>query len=73
MPPREAFESPEAFAQTGCHELGHNAAVRIMPHGCCSWLVLLALAMRHIGIIRAFRDRQAVGHPAGIGRIGFLA
>jgi hypothetical protein len=44
-----------------------------MPHGCCSWLVLLALAMRHIGIIRAFRDRQAVGHPAGIGRIGFLA
>ena len=26
MPPREAFESPEAFAQTGCHELGHWAA-----------------------------------------------
>ena len=26
MPPREAFESPEAFAQTACHELGHYAA-----------------------------------------------
>jgi len=26
MPPREVFESPEAFAQTGCHELGHWAA-----------------------------------------------
>jgi antirestriction protein ArdC len=26
MPPREAFESPQAFAQVGCHELGHWAA-----------------------------------------------
>ena len=26
MPPREAFESPQAFAGTGCHELGHWAA-----------------------------------------------
>ena len=26
MPPREAFESPEAFAQTAAHEMGHYAA-----------------------------------------------
>ena len=26
MPPREAFESPQALAQTGCHEMGHWAA-----------------------------------------------
>jgi antirestriction protein ArdC len=26
MPPRESFESQEAFAQTACHELGHYAA-----------------------------------------------
>ena len=26
MPPRESFESPEAFAQTCCHELSHWAA-----------------------------------------------
>jgi antirestriction protein ArdC len=26
MPPREAFESPESFAQTASHELGHWSA-----------------------------------------------
>lgn len=28
MPPRESFESADAFAQTACHELGHYAANR---------------------------------------------
>jgi antirestriction protein ArdC len=33
MPPRVAFKSPQGWASTILHELGHNAATRIMPHG----------------------------------------
>jgi antirestriction protein ArdC len=33
MPPKEAFAEPSKFYATNFHELGHNAASRIMPHG----------------------------------------
>ena len=33
LPPPQAFHSMEAYFSTRCHELGHNAVTRIMPHG----------------------------------------
>ena len=33
LPNPSAFHSIEAYFSTRCHELGHNAATRIMPHG----------------------------------------
>jgi antirestriction protein ArdC len=31
MPPKEAFAEASSFYATNLHELGHNAAIRIMP------------------------------------------
>jgi antirestriction protein ArdC len=53
LPPREAFiGSPtstpaEAYYSTILHELTHNAAIRIMPHGLRWRPVVRASAMRH--------------------------
>ncbi|MDA2925424.1 hypothetical protein MYX65_12400 [Acidobacteria bacterium AH-259-L09] len=33
MPPAELFQSSEEYYSTLFHELTHNAATRIMPHG----------------------------------------
>ena len=33
VPPPSAFFEPINFHRTVCHELGHNAVIRIMPHG----------------------------------------
>ncbi len=33
LPNPSAFHSIEAYFSTRCHELGHNAVTRIMPHG----------------------------------------
>jgi antirestriction protein ArdC len=62
MPPREAFiGSPtstpaEAYYSTILHELTHNAATRIMPHGLCWRLVFRVSAMRGFGIIKGIGD-----------------
>ena len=62
LPPREAFiGSPtstpaEAYYSTLLHELTHNAATRIMPHGLCWRLVFRASAMRGFGIIKGIGD-----------------
>ena len=62
LPPRQAFTGTatstpaEAYYSTLLHELTHNAATRIMPHGLCWRLVFRASAMRGFGIIKGIGD-----------------
>jgi antirestriction protein ArdC len=65
MPPFAAFSSPTSFYNTSLHELAHNAAIRIMPHGLRWRSVSLVSAMRLFGIIRALPGRQAGYRRAG--------
>lgn len=39
MPPQVAFATPEHWSTTILHELGHNAAPRIMPRGRCGYVL----------------------------------
>lgn len=55
LPSPQAFHSIEAYFSTRCHEFGHNAVTRTMPHGVGQDLVSQPFAMRHFGIIRALR------------------
>jgi len=78
MPPMAAFRgSPsstptQAYAATLLHELVHNAAIRIMPHGLRWRLVFRASAMRLFGIIRALPGTRGADRRAGTGSTGWL-
>jgi antirestriction protein ArdC len=47
VPPPQAYFEPINWHRTALHELGHNAATGIMPHGLRWELVSEASAMRH--------------------------
>ena len=51
VPPPSSFFEPINFHRTVCHELGHNAERRIMPHGCRRNLRLYRGATCWLGII----------------------
>ncbi|MCK1504528.1 ArdC-like ssDNA-binding domain-containing protein, partial [Bradyrhizobium sp. 18] len=55
VPPPAAYFEPINWHRTAFHELGHNAAIQIMPHGLCWRLDIPVLAMRLFGIIRALQ------------------
>ena len=60
MPPFAAFKTTEGYYATGLHELGHNAAVRIMPRAHPRPAMLRGQATRQFGIIRGLPGRRAV-------------
>ncbi|MEO7467308.1 MAG: ArdC-like ssDNA-binding domain-containing protein, partial [Sphingobium limneticum] len=64
VPRPEHFHEPINWYRTALHELGHNAAIRIMPHGSRWKSVFPASAMRLFGIIRALRGTRGVGRRA---------
>jgi antirestriction protein ArdC len=72
MPPHAAFTTAEGYCGTLVHELSHNAAIRIMPHGLRWRLVFLASAMRLFGIIRVLPGTRGVDRRAGTGSTGWL-
>ncbi|WP_247372941.1 ArdC-like ssDNA-binding domain-containing protein, partial [Bradyrhizobium sp. 18] len=55
VPPPQAYFEPINWHRTALHELAHNAAIQIMPHGLCWRLDIPVLAMRLFGIIRALQ------------------
>ena len=65
VPPPSAYFEPVNWHRTVCHELGHNAVIRIMPHGRGERLVCWASTMRLLGIIRALPGRRATDRRAG--------
>ncbi|WP_457355092.1 ArdC family protein [Sphingomonas sp. UYP23] len=73
VPPQPVFHDQINFYRTVLHELTHNAAIRIMPHGLCWRLDSPALAMRLFGIIRALPRTRAGYHQAGTGLTAWLA
>jgi antirestriction protein ArdC len=68
MPFFETFRDAESYYATLAHELTHNAALGIMPHGRCGRALLHASAMRRFGIIRALPDRRATDRRVGSDR-----
>ena len=72
LPPKDAFKNATNFYAIALHELGHNAAIRIMPHGLRWRLVSLASAMRLFGIIRALPRTRGACRRAGTGPTGWL-
>jgi len=73
LPRFEAFKSAAHFYGVAFHELGHNAVIRIMPHGRCERWTCWPPAMRQFGIIRAPPGMRAVGRPVGSDPDGPLA
>lgn len=71
LPHRETFfgsetsSAEESYYSTLFHELTHNAAIWIMPHGFRLRLCSLALAMRLFGIIRALPGMRGVDRLDG--------
>ena len=72
IPEREQFKTADRFYSTALHELGHNAAIRIMPHGLRWRPDSPALAMRLFGIIRALPGTRGVDRRAGTGPTAWL-
>lgn len=67
LPPQQTFHDQVNYYRTALHELGHNAATRIMPHGLVRRLVFRASVVRRFGIIRAFPRTRGADHLAGSG------
>ena len=67
VPRPDAYFEPVNWHRTALHELGHNAAIRIMPHGIGWRSVCLASAMRLFGIIRALPGTRGADRRAGSG------
>ncbi|QUT04342.1 DUF1738 domain-containing protein [Sphingobium phenoxybenzoativorans] len=72
VPRRQLFGAPIDYYRTVLHELGHNAAIRIMPHGVCWRLVFRASAMRRFGIIRGLPRTRGACRRGGTGLTGWL-
>jgi antirestriction protein ArdC len=72
VPPPQAYFEPINWHRTALHELGHNAAIRIMPHGLRWRPDSPALAMRLFGIIRALPGTRGVDRQAGTGPTAWL-
>ena len=72
VPFQQLYWVPIDWYRTAFHELGHNAAIRIMPHDLCGRLVFRALAMRLFGIIRALPGTRGVDRRAGTGPAAWL-
>ena len=67
VPPQPTFLHQIDYYRTALHELGHNAATRIMPHDLVLRLVFRASVVRRFGIIRALPRTRGAGHLAGSG------
>ncbi len=72
VPPQPAFFEQVNYYRTALHELCHNAATRIMPHGLRWRSVFLASAMRLFGIIRALPGTRGADRRAGTGPAAWL-
>ncbi|WP_426441601.1 ArdC family protein [Bradyrhizobium genosp. P] len=72
VPPPAAYFEPINWHRTALHELGHNAAIQIMPHGLRWRPDSPALAMRLFGIIRALPGTRGVDRQAGTGPAAWL-
>lgn len=69
VPPPGAYFEPINWHRTAFHELGHNAAIRIMPHGLRCRPDRPASAMRLFGIIRVLPGMRGVDRRAGTGPV----
>lgn len=67
VPPPQAYFQPIDWHRTALHELGHDAACRIMPRGLPGWRGCGASATRRGGIIRALPGMRAARRRGGIG------
>ncbi|WP_426435615.1 ArdC family protein [Bradyrhizobium genosp. P] len=67
VPPPAAYFESINWHRTAFHELSHNAAIQIMPHGLRWRPDSPALAMRLFGIIRALPGTRGVDRQAGTG------